>query len=123
MQNIVDLILVICKEIPINIATVFMKSTRVKEKVIASTTGICNLSGLAFLHRDGKKDKHIVSRYLKDCISDLAYSKLNYTLDGKMVDKCVNQAYIDFEFYTGIIVPLSTPKRVIKQVIVVLECR
>ena len=53
VQNTVDLISVISQQIPINVTTAFMKSTRVKENIISSMTIIDNLTGLTFLHSDG----------------------------------------------------------------------
>ena len=55
IQNTADLISVISQEIPIDVTTAFMESTLVKKKIMSSMTDISNLTGLAFLHSDGKK--------------------------------------------------------------------
>ena len=127
VQNTADLISVISQEIPIDVTTAFMESTRVKEKIIGSMTDISNLSGLAFLHSDGKKAKNLTSCDVKDRVADLAYIHLICTLDGKETDARVCQAPIDFQYClklpqslydpsTRKIVPLSSPKRVTKRV-------
>ena len=82
IQNTADLISVVSQEIPINVTTAFMELIRVKEKIMASTTDISNLTGLAFLYSDGKKAKNLSSCDLKDRASDLAYIRLSCTLDG-----------------------------------------
>ena len=57
VQNTADLISVISQEIPINVTTAFVESTRVKEKIVGSMTDSSNLTGLAFLYSDGKNRK------------------------------------------------------------------
>ena len=96
-----------------------------KDKIMDSMTDINNLVGLAFLHSDGKKAKNLASCDLKDRLIDLTYIKLGCTLDGSMVDTRVCQSPIDFQYClklpqslydtgTGSVVPISSPKRVTK---------
>ena len=96
VHNTADLISVISQEVPIDVVTAFMESTRVKKKIFSRMTVIDNLAGLAFLHSNGKKAKNLASCDLKDCASDMAYIRLSCTLDGKMVHTRVSQASIDF---------------------------
>ena len=99
-----------------------MESTQVKERIISSMTDISNLTGLAFLHSDGKKAKNLASCDLKDCIGYLTYIKLGCTLDGSVVDTRVCHSLIDIQYFlklpqslydtgTGLVVPISSPAR------------
>ena len=55
MQNTADLVIVMSQEIPIDVTSVFIESSRAKADIIASTKTVCNLSNLAFLHSNGQK--------------------------------------------------------------------
>lgn len=57
VHNVLDLISVISHEIPINVAMVYMESTKVKDKVLSSMTNVENIYGLAFLQSGGHKAK------------------------------------------------------------------
>ena len=49
------------------VTTAFMESTKVKQSIIASMTGIINLSGIAFMHSSGKRTICLVSSNQGEC--------------------------------------------------------
>jgi len=61
VRNTVDLISVISQEVPIDVTTVFMESTRAKKRIISNMPAAGYLSGVAFLHSDGRKTKNLFS--------------------------------------------------------------
>ena len=84
-----DLISIISREIPIDVNTTFMESTQIKESIVASMTGVENLSGLDFLHSGVQKYKSLASYDTNDHISDLACIKLGCCLADKNIDVCI----------------------------------
>ena len=127
IQNTADLISVVSQEIPINVTTAFMELIRVKEKIMASTTDISNLTGLAFLYSDGKKAKNLASCDFKNRVGDLTYIKSGCTLDGSAIYTRVYQSPIDFQYCFRLpesiydpskstVVLISSPKHKPKQV-------
>ena len=56
-----DIMSAISQEMPIDVTTAYMESTKVKEKLISRMTDVGNLSGVAFLHSGGSKAKNIES--------------------------------------------------------------
>ena len=120
IHNTADLISVMPQGMPINVTIVFIDSIKLKSDIIASVTDVCNLAGLSFLNGSGDKAKTLKSCDLKDKSADLAYIELVCYLDGTVIDQCVTQAPVDYQFClkllqsaynksSGSIVPLSSP--------------
>ena len=81
-----DIMSLISQEIPIDAATMYMGSTKVKDILISRMTDVENLFGLAFLHSGGSKAKNIESCDMKHRIADLAYIRLGCCLNGEVLD-------------------------------------
>ena len=81
IHNTTDLILFMSQEMPIDVTTVFMESSKLKSDSIASMTDVCNSTGLSFLNGNGDKAKTLKSCDLKDRSADLAYIDLGCYLD------------------------------------------
>ena len=61
IYNTADLILVMPQEMPIDVTSSFMESSKLKLDIVASMTDVCNLTGLSFLNGSGDKSKTLKS--------------------------------------------------------------
>lgn len=52
------------QEIPIDVTTTFMESSRVKLDIIATMTDVCYLTGLSFVNSNGDKAKTLTPHRL-----------------------------------------------------------
>ena len=86
IHSVSDLVSIISHEIPIDVNSAFIESTRIKESVISSMTVIMNLTGLAFMHSGGSTAKNLVPPKLADRHADISFIQLGCCIDGKVVD-------------------------------------
>lgn len=93
-HNISNLVSVISHETPINVTSIFIHYTQVKEHCVSSMTDVVNLLGTAFIYCGGNApNKCLPSTNFKDCHTDLVFIKLGYChLDGKVADNRINQS-------------------------------
>ena len=119
-HNVSDLVSIISQEISIDVASAFMESNRIKESIIASMTNYSNLTGLAFLHRNGSTAKNLAYSKIKNCHADLAFIKVGCCIDGNEINERIQQNSMEVQFclklpqssydqYTVTVVTLSSP--------------